>query len=89
MDFYVPNNSALVNILLRKKRGKLSLKKSTNLTNLEKTDPHINSKQERYIPANGKVDLEMVLESRLGLMVQNTLVSGEKIELMARVNLFM
>jgi hypothetical protein len=35
------------------------------------------------------VDLEMVLESRLGLMVLNTLGSGVKIELMAKVNLYM
>jgi len=31
----------------------------------------------------------MVLVSRLGQMVQNTLVSGVKIEHMAKVNLFM
>jgi hypothetical protein len=31
----------------------------------------------------------MVLESRLGLMVLNTLGSGVKIELMAKVNLYM
>lgn len=37
---------------------------------------------------NGKADLEMVLENRLGLMVPSTLENGEKTELMVKENSF-
>lgn len=88
-DFYAPNSWALVNILPKKKLEKLWLKKFTNRTSPGKTDHPTNSKLERSIPVNGKVVLEMDLESRLGLTEQNTQASGVKIELMVKENLYM
>ena len=52
-------------------------------------DNHINLKLVPSILVNGKVVSAMDLENRHGLTVQNMQVNGEKIEHMAREDLFM
>ena len=61
----------------------------TRKINKESKDHHTNLELELCIQANGKEDLEMVLENRLGQMEQNILESGVITELMVKESLFM
>jgi hypothetical protein len=68
---------------------RLFLRRYTTQINQGKGDHPIHSRRVLFILASGKVDLEMERVSKDGLMVLCTLESGEKIEHMAEVNLYM
>ena len=65
------------------------VKNNINRAKKESKDHHTSLKQELFIQDNGKEDLEMVLENRLGQMEQNILESGVITELMVKESLFM
>ena len=71
------------------KLEKQLLKEFINQTNRVKTDLHTLSKVVLFTLVNGKVDSEMVLVSKHGLMAQNTSANGETTEHMDKANLSM
>jgi hypothetical protein len=72
-----------------KSQEKLSLKRNMILINREIEGLLINSKQELFMKENGREVLEMVRVLRDGQTGLCILVSGKKIELMAKANSFM
>jgi hypothetical protein len=80
---------ALANISHKKKQEKQLVSVYINLTSREKIDLLTNLKLAQFIQVSGKVDLEMVLESRHGQMERSISENGVKIEPMEKENLFM
>ena len=83
------NKLVAPNISLMKNPGKQLLSVFIIQINKESRDHPINLKLEQFTKVSGKVGSEMVLESRLGLMVPNILESGERTELMEKEDSFM
>ena len=83
------NKLVALNISLMRSLGKQWLSVYITLTSKESKDQLTNLKQELSTKDSGKVGSEMALENRLGQMVQNILVSGEKTELMEKEDSYM
>ena len=80
---------ALANISHKKKQEKQLVSVYINLTSREKIDHLTNLKLAQFIQVSGKVDLEMVLESRHGQTERSISENGVKIGPMEKENLFM
>ncbi len=80
------NSKVLASILHTKKQEKLFPAGFIDRISRAKKEPHIDSKQVRNIQVNGKVDSEMDLENKFGLMERSTLESGARTKHTARVS---
>lgn len=71
-----------------KKARKLSQRRDSILIRSVREDQLISSKQELFIPENGKVDSETDMVNRYGPMVLSMLENGERTEHTVKVSLF-